>query len=263
MSQIEIYRRLRAAMASGTPVALATVVCGEPLGAKLLIEEGDRLGSLGYPDLDEQVAADARELLTAERSETRAYPATDGGSREIYIATHPAPPTLLIFGAVHVAQSLSRLAKQLGYRVIVTDARATLATEERFPDVDELIVAWPDEAIERVEVGPQTYVAILTHDPKFDEPALVGTLATDARYIGAVGSRKTNADRRQRLQEAGVPPESLERVRGPIGLNIGAESPDEMAVSILAEIIAVRHGRPGGTLTEAKGRIRGPASGDG
>jgi xanthine dehydrogenase accessory factor len=262
MSHDEIYRRLRAAIEDGTPVAVATVVQGNMLGAKLLVQSEARIGSLGDAGLEDQVVAEAQELLAAERSETRTYQVAQGDSREVYIAVHPAPPTLLIFGAVHVAQSLSRLAKQLGYRVIVTDARATLATEERFPDVDQLIVAWPDAAIEQLEIGPQTYVAILTHDPKFDEPALIGTLATEARYIGAVGSRKTNQERRHRLQEAGVEPDSLDRVRGPIGLNIGAESPDEMAVSILAEIIAVRRGRPGGPLTDATGRIRGPSGGD-
>lgn len=263
MSQQEINQRLRTALEAGTPISVATVIRGNHLGAKLLIEQERQMGSLGDAALDDRVISDAAELLAAERSETREYSGTDGSSSEVYIAVHPAPPTLLIFGAVHVAQSLARLARPLGYRVIVTDARATLATNERFPDVDQLIVAWPDEAIEQLDIGPQTYVAILTHDPKFDEPALTGTLATDARYIGAVGSRKTGEDRRQRLLEAGVEAESLSRVRGPIGLNIGAESPDEMAVSILAEIIAVRHNRPGGSLTEAKGRIRGPAGGDG
>lgn len=259
MTQLEINRRHRTALDDGTPVSVATVIRGIKLGAKMLIEQGERLGTLGDDAIDDRVTADAAELLAAERSETREYAGSDGTTSEVYIATHPAPPTLLIFGAVHVAQSLARLARPLGYRVVVTDARATLATEERFPDVDQLIVAWPDEAIEQLQIGPQTYVAILTHDPKFDEPALVGTLATDARYIGAVGSRKTGEERRQRLLDAGVDVDSLSRVRGPIGLNIGAESPDEMAVSILAEIIAVRHDRPGGSLTGAKGPIRGPA----
>lgn len=260
MAQMEINRRLRAALDSRTPVSVATVIRGEYLGAKMLIEQGSKLGTLGDATLDDQVAADAAELLAAERSETREHSTPGGEPNEVYIATHPAPPTLVIFGAVHVAQALAQLARPLGYRVIVTDARATLATEERFPDVDELIVAWPDEAIEQMEIGPRTYIAILTHDPKFDEPALVGTLATEARYIGAVGSRKTGEERRQRLLDAGVDAASLSRVRGPIGLNIGAESPDEMAVSIMAEIIAVRHNRPGGSLTEAKGRIRGPVA---
>jgi xanthine dehydrogenase accessory factor len=148
----------------------------------------------------------------------------------------------------------------LGYRVLISDARAKLATEERFPEADEVKVAWPDEALTGYRIGRNTYVAILTHDPKFDEPALVGTLDTKARYIGAVGSRKTNRDRRERLRNAGVSDESLARIRGPIGLDIGASSPEEMAVSIMAEIIAVRKGRHGGPLTDTTGSIRGDSA---
>jgi xanthine dehydrogenase accessory factor len=175
---------------------------------------------------------------------------------DVFIETFPPPPVLLIFGAVHVAQALARFAKMLGFRVIVSDARSKLASPERFPDADRLIVAWPDEALQELTIGPNTYIAILTHDPKFDEPALLGALQTPARYIGAVGSRRTNADRRERLRAAGVNEESLARVRGPIGLDIGASTPEEMAISILAEIIACRHGRRGGPLSEATGNIR-------
>jgi xanthine dehydrogenase accessory factor len=163
---------------------------------------------------------------------------------------------LLIFGAVHVAQSVATFGKQLGFRVIVTDARAKLLTEERFPMADELIQGWPDDAIAQVPIDRNTYVVILTHDPKFDEPALMGTLGTDARYIGAVGSRKTSADRRVRLTEAGATDEQMARIHGPIGLNIGASTPEEMAISILAEIIAVRHNRDAQPLTTATGNIR-------
>ena len=149
----------------------------------------------------------------------------------------------------------------LGYRVLISDARAKLATEERFPEADEVIVAWPDEAIARYSIGRNAYIAILSHDPKFDEPALLGALDSKARYIGAVGSRKTNRDRRERLINAGVSDESLSRIRGPIGLDIGANTPEEMAVSIMAEIIAVRRGRSGGALTDATGSIRGDSHG--
>src|SRR3712207_6495063 len=176
---------------------------------------------------------------------------------DVFIETFPPPPTLLIFGAVHVAQPLTRFAKALGFRVIVSDARAKLATPDRFPEADRVMVGWPDEALAELPIERNTYVAILTHDPKFDEPALLGTLETRARYIGAVGSRKTNRDRRRRLLDAGVKREQLARIRGPIGLDIGAASPEEMAISILAEIVAVRHGRAGGPLTEASGPIRG------
>ena len=253
-----LYDRLKSAVDTYTPAAMITVVRGQPLGAKLLIVEDEIDGSLGNPELEARAITDARELLDAEKSETRAYPvAGQDDPVELFIETFPPPPTLLIFGAVHVAQALTRLAKSLGFRVIVTDARAKLLTEERFPEADRIVLAWPDEAVEQIPIEPNTYVAILTHDPKFDEPALLGTLETRARYIGAVGSRKTNRDRRERLRAAGVSEESMSRIRGPIGLNIGAETPEEMAISILAEIIAFRHGRPGGPLTEAAGNIRG------
>ena len=154
--------------------------------------------------------------------------------------------------------------KALGFDVIVSDARAKLATRERFPDADRIIRGWPDETLEQVDILPNTYVAILSHDPKFDEPALVGTLNTPAAYIGAIGSRKTNEDRRRRLAEAGMSPEQVARMRAPIGLDIGAATPEEMAISILGEIIALRRGRSGGLLTNATGNIRGerlPAAG--
>jgi xanthine dehydrogenase accessory factor len=253
-----LYDQLKRAAADYTPAAMVTVVRGEPLGAKMLILPDGIEGSLGNPELEHLAIADARDLLEAEKSETRGYAVAGRDDPvELFIETFPPPPTLLIFGAVHVAQSLTRLAKILGFRVVVTDARAKLLTEERFPEADQLVLAWPDEALGQIAIEPNTYVAILTHDPKFDEPALLGTLDTKARYIGAVGSRKTNRDRRERLRAAGVSEESLARIRGPIGLDIGAQTPDEMAISILAEIIAVRHGRRGGPLTEAAGNIRG------
>ena len=201
---------------------------------------------------------EARALLTAEKSETRSYvlPGRDAAV-EVFIESYPPPPTLLIFGAVHVAQPLSRFAKALGFDVIISDARAKLATRERFPDADRIIRGWPDETLEQVDILPNTYVAILSHDPKFDEPALVGTLDTPAAYIGAIGSRKTNEDRRRRLAEAGLSPEQVARLRAPIGLDIGAATPEEMAISILGEIIALRRGRSGGALTHATGSIRG------
>ena len=258
-SRVEVQSRLEQAIAERVPVAVATVVRGGQVGAKLLILPEETLGGLGDANLDAAVQADAPDLLARERSET--YPYRVAGHEEpveVFIETFPPPPTLLIFGAVHVAQPLSRFAKALGFDVVVTDARATLATPERFPEADRIVVAWPDDALAEIEVRPNTYVAILTHDPKFDEPALLGVLGTAAPYVGAVGSRKTNQDRRQRLLDAGLPPDQLARVRGPIGLDIGAASPEEMAVSILAEIVASRHGRGGGPLTEATGSIRGP-----
>jgi xanthine dehydrogenase accessory factor len=215
-----------------TPLAVATVVRGEPLGAKLLLLPEETLGSLGAPHLDAVVGADARGLLAAERSETRAYPSPNG-EVEVFLETFPPPPTLLIVGAVHVGQALCAAAKPLGFDVVVVDARAKLATTERFrwpigSSGPGRTKRWPSWGL-----ASNWYVAILTHDPKFDEPAILGALATPARYIGAIGSRKTNEDRRRRLAESGLAANDLARVRAPIGLDIGAATPEEMAVSIL------------------------------
>lgn len=253
--QSAIYDAMRQAAEARIPAATVTVVKGEPLGKKLMVVGGEVTGSLGDPELDAIAVAGVAELLAAEKSETRAV-THKGAEIELFFDVYPPSPTLLIFGAVHVSQALTKLAKTLGFRVIVSDARAKLATRERFPEADEIIQAWPDEALLQVSIEPNTYVAILTHDPKFDEPALIGTLETKAAYIGAVGSRKTNRDRKERLRAAGVPDEQVAKIRGPVGLDIGANTPEEMAISILAEIIAVRHGRKGGPLTEATGAIR-------
>jgi xanthine dehydrogenase accessory factor len=256
--RVTLYEALKDALDAGLPAGQATIVKGEGLGKKLVLLPDRVLGSLGSPAVDALATQHLRDALTNERSITTVEhdPGT-GSEREIFYEVFPAPPTLLIFGAVHVAQALTKIAKILGFRVIVSDARAKLATKERFPEADQILQAWPDDALSQLSLPPSTYVAILTHDPKFDEPALLGTLETNARYIGAVGSRKTNADRRQRLIDAGVSDVSLARIRGPIGLDIGAETPEEMAISILSEIIAMRHGREGGPLTRAAGNIRG------
>lgn len=250
-----VFSAIRRAISDSVPVAVVTVVKGEGAGAKLVVFGDRTLGTLGSKALDELAIPEARRLLDDERSLTQSFP-TESGEIELFFESFPSPPTLLIFGGVHVAQALATFGKLLGFKVIVTDARAKLLTHERFPMADELIQGWPEDAIAQVPIDRNTYVAILTHDPKFDEPALMGTLATDARYIGAVGSRKTSADRRVRLTEAGATEEQLERIRGPIGLNIGASTPEEMAISILAEIIAVRHGRDAMPLTSATGNIR-------
>ncbi len=255
-----IFDRIHGLTDRGVPVAVATVVRGSSLGRKLLILPGAREGTFGSPSLDDDVEALARQMLLDERSGVRSFTGRDGEQVDAFIDVFPPPPSLLIFGAVHVAQALVALARPLGYRITVVDARQTLATPERFPDVDELIVAWPDDAFRQLIIAPSTDIAILTHDPKFDEPALLGALATPARYIGAVGSRSTNADRRERLLDSGVSPDDLQRVHGPIGLDIGGQTPEEMAISILAEMIASRHDRAGGPLTGSKGPIRGEQS---
>lgn len=256
-STTSFFARVHALSRDGVPVAVATVVRGAGLGARLLLLPDGTEGSLGSAGLDADVESRAREMLVEERSGIRSFTNQHGAPVDVFIDVYPPPPHLLIFGAVHVAQALIAFARPLGYRITVVDARQTLATAERFPDVDELIVAWPEDAFTRLKIEASTDIAILTHDPKFDEPALLGALATKARYIGAVGSRSTNADRRQRLLDSGVSPDDLTRVHGPIGLDIGGETPEEMAISILAEIIAERHGRSGGKLTGSRGSIRG------
>jgi xanthine dehydrogenase accessory factor len=250
-----VFSTVRKAIFDAVPVSVVTIVKGAGAGAKLAVLPDTTVGTLGSAKLDELATTEARRLLDDERSLTQSFP-SESGEIELFFESFPPPPTLLIFGAVHVAQALASFGKQLGFRVVVTDARAKLLTRERFPTADELILGWPDEAIEKTTIDRNTYIAILTHDPKFDEPALMGTLSTDARYIGAVGSRKTSADRRVRLTEAGATEEQLARIRGPIGLNIGASTPEEMAISILAEIIAVRHGRDALPLTGTTGNIR-------
>lgn len=242
----------RRSVERGVPAVLVTVVRGGEPGRKLLVAGETVAGSLGATELDEAGERKAREALATEVSGL--VPLTD--EVDAFVDVFPLPPLLVIIGAVHVAQALIPFAERLGFHIAVVDARAALATTERFPTVSDLVVAWPDEAYERLPITRTTSIVILTHDPKFDEPAIVGALKTGAGYIGAVGSRKTNADRRVRLQESGVTDEDLERLHGPIGLDIGGGSPEEMAISILGEIIATRNGRSGGSLRRSKGNIR-------
>src|SRR5262249_31772821 len=155
----------------------------------------------------------------------------------------PAPPTLIIVGAGHISIPLSRLAKVLGYRVIVVDAREAFATRERLPEADELLVEWPDEALARLPLTVATAVAVLTHDDKFDVPALRVALGSPAAYVGAIGSRGTRERRNKRLREVGVTDEQIARIYGPIGLDISARTPEEIALAILAQVVAVRRGQ--------------------
>ena len=177
------------------------------------------------------------------------------GGRRLFADVFGPPPRLFVYGAVDTADALSAAARALGWRTIVGDARAKFATPERIPNADELLVAWPEEALASVRPDHTTAIVVLTHDDKFDVPLLVGALSGDAFYVGALGSRRNQERRRGRLLEAGVDESALERISGPAGLDIGAHSPAETAVSILAEIMAVRAGRDGGPLRAAAGRI--------
>ena len=171
---------------------------------------------------------------------------------DVFVEPYRRPAHLVIIGAIHIAIPLHRLAKLMGYRVTVIDARAKFATRERFPDADELIVAWPDEAMAKVRLDPSTYVVILTHDPKFDLPALRSVLGKDVGYVGAIGSRKTNQNRFDKLREEGFTEEQLAEVHGPIGLDLGSRGAEETALGILAEVTAVRFGGTGAAMKAAK-----------
>jgi xanthine dehydrogenase accessory factor len=182
----------------------------------------------------------------------------DESGRE-FVEEYGPPPRLLIFGAVDTAEALGKAAKQLGWTTIVADARAKFATRERIPSADELIVEWPEEVLAQVQPDDRTAVVVLTHENRFDIPALIGSLRSDAFYVGALGARRNQERRRARLLEEGLSEDEIERIAGPTGLDIGAESPAETAISILGEILAVRAGRDGGRLKASKGRIHAEA----
>ncbi len=209
------------------------------------------------------VARDTLGELEAGRSGTRHY-GLAGEARQqdlsVFVESFAPPPHMVIFGAVDFTASLLRVAKLLGFRVTVCDARAVFATRQRFPLADEVIVDWPNRYLEKIgaDLGPRDAVCVLTHDAKFDVPALVSALATRAGYIGAMGSRRTHAARVERLREAGVDEEGLARVMSPIGLDLGARTPEETAISICAEIIALRTGRRPPSLRDADGPVHAP-----
>jgi xanthine dehydrogenase accessory factor len=266
MSDTPVFDALRDALEAERPVALATVTAGPNVGAKLLVAaDGSTLGTLGDPDLDRVAGRDARGGLEAGLTSTRHYGA-HGEAREdtvsVFIESFAPPPRMVIFGAVDFTRALANVAKVLGYRVVVCDARAVFATRQRFPMADDVVNEWPDRYLEKIgtELGPRDAVCVLTHDTKFDVPAIVGSLATRVGYLGAMGSRRTHAKRTERLREAGVSDEGLVRIMAPIGLDIGARTPEETAVSICAEIIAVRTGRRAKSLRDSSGPIHGAGS---
>lgn len=250
----EVFGELRQAIEAEEAVAQVTVVRGEPLGAKMLVYEGGPVsGSLGLEALDRAAIEAAHDHLAAD--ESGLAPLAD--EVEAFVEVFARPPHLVLIGGVHTAIALSQIGKQLGFRVTVADPRERFANRERFPHVDEIIQEWPDEALGRIRIDSRTYIAILTHDPKFDEPALLTALARPARYIGAIGSRKTSRDRVERLRQQGLTDEQLARIHAPIGLGIGAKTPEEIALSIAAEIVAVRRGpRAPAPASEPAGRIR-------
>jgi xanthine dehydrogenase accessory factor len=219
---------------------------GAPPAAELVVHDDGRLdGTLGDAGLDAELVDHAREALRRGLSRT-----VELGGRSLFVEVFPVRPRLVVVGAVEVARSLVRLAKELGFETVVIDGRASFATPERFPDVDRLVVGWPDEVADEIGLGPNDAVAVLTHDVKFDEPAIVEALRRGCRYVGAVGSRKTQGDRRERLLAAGVTPDELGRLRGPVGLDLGGRAPAETALAILAEVVAQRYGGTGVPMKE-------------
>ncbi|HJQ03069.1 MAG TPA: XdhC family protein [Jatrophihabitans sp.] len=249
---------------AGRPVAVATVVDAPAglRGRRLVVRPAQVQGNLGSSRLDDAVRDDARGLLVQGRTRMLRYGA-DGERRlddiGVFVASYAPRPRMIVFGAIDFASAVARVGSFLGYRVTVCDARAVFATAKRFPDADEVIVQWPHryltEAVARGEVDERTVVCLLTHDPKFDVPLLEIALRTPLGYLGAMGSRRTHQDRLARLRELGLTEDELARLHAPIGLDIGARTPEETAVSIAAEIIASRWGGTGAQLRSAEGPI--------
>ncbi len=250
---------IAAAVADAEPVAMATVVSGgAPVGARRVVWLDRVAGTLGAPGLDVAVTQDARGMLSQGQSGQRRYGPAGQRRRDavtVFIQSFAPPPRMLVFGAIDFAHAATRIGVFLGYHVTVCDARSVFATRRRFPEAHEVVVEWPHRYLTRTTVDPSTVICILTHDPKFDVPLLKVALRTSAGYIGAMGSRRTHADRLARLREAGVTDDELARIRAPIGLDLGARTPEETAVSIAAEIIQNRWRGSGRPLSTTAGPI--------
>ncbi|MGI8695884.1 MAG: XdhC family protein [Mycobacteriales bacterium] len=252
-----------AAIEVGEPVAVATVIDGAgTVGARRAVWPDRTAGDLGTEGLDFAVTDDARGMLEQGATGLRHY-GPNGERRlddvSVFVEAFAPPPRLLVFGAIDFAAAVVRLGSMLGYHVTVCDARAVFATKARFPDADEVVVEWPHRFLARTPVDARTIICVLTHDPKFDVPLLEVALRTPAAYVGAMGSRRTNEDRMERLREAGVGEPALARLRAPIGLDLGARTPEETAVAIAAEIISIRWGGSGEPLLMTRGAIHRPA----
>ena len=233
----EIARLIRAEK----PVGVATLINGENAGARITITKSEATGSLGNSGLDHSVIEDARGLL--EQGKTKTIKLGPNGERRmdevsIFVESFAPAPKMIVFGAIDFAAAVARIGKFMGYHVTVCDARALFATKRRFPEADEVIVDWPHRFLPTVEVDERTVICVLTHDPKFDVPVLEIALRTKAGYIGAMGSRRTHLDRLERLKEVGMTEAEIARLRSPIGLDLGARTPEETAISIAAEIIS-------------------------
>jgi xanthine dehydrogenase accessory factor len=212
----------------------------------LIRADGTAEGELVTPQLACRVAGDAMRCLASEESGTETYELE--GTYDVFIDVYPSPPQLIVVGASHAAEPLARFASALGYRVVVTDARAAFALPERFPTASTVIKGWPQDVLPTLKFDSNTYLVLLSHDARFDEPTLQHALRSDVRYIGAIGSRKTQRERMARLLSEGFTQEQIDRIHGPVGLDLGGRTVEEIALSIMAEITAVRRGRGGGFM---------------
>ena len=247
--------------AAGRPVAVATMIDGPSAGARLAVIGNEIVGSLRSTDLlDRNVAREAQGLLEEGKTTLRRFGAdgaTLGDDLRVHIRAYAPPPQMYIIGAIDFSAALAPFAAQIGYRVTICDARDRFARSSRFSSVAEVKIGWPQDVMSNLDLGPRDAVLVFTHDAKFDEPALVAALATNAGYIGALGSRHTTADRERRLRDAGVGDADLARLHAPCGLDIGSRTAEETAVSVLAEIIAARAQRAGSPLRQTSGPIHG------
>jgi xanthine dehydrogenase accessory factor len=250
---------IKARIAAGEPVAVATIVRGPHfVGRHLVVRPDHTEGSLGTSRLDDTVREDTIGMLASGTTGFLRYgPEGErlGEGLDVFVASYAPPAQMFVFGAIDFSAALVRVGKLLGYRVTVVDARPVFATRKRFPEADEVVVDWPHRWLEKQQVDQRTVIAVLTHDPKFDVPALQMALRTDAGYIGAMGSRRTHEDQLVRLKEAGVTDDEIARIHSPIGLDLGARTPEETAISIAAEIVQARWGGSGQRLATTHGPI--------
>ena len=236
-----LYNQLQLSLESEKSVALSTIILGEAVGQKMLVwPDGRTSGNLSTKGLTEAIVRHSQRLFEQQKSE-RISLNVEGRTVEVFIDVFPPPPKLIIVGAVHAAISLVTFANVLGFHTKLIDPRSVFATPKRFSEVDELIVKWPHEALSASDFNESTYFVVLSHDEKLDIPALKLALENNCRYVGALGSRKTQARRTEKLKEMGITKEQLAKIHAPIGLNLGGRRAEEIAVSIIAEIVAVRN----------------------
>ena len=243
MINSELLSRLKESLVEEHTVALITFLEGPIRGMKVLAwPDGSFLGGALRPDIQEQIEATLKDVFGALKPR-RTTIETGEEKHELFIEVYPPPPRLIMVGAVHIAIPLTRFARELGFRTIIIDPRPVFATRDRFAEADELIIGWPQEVLTESSFNDSTFLVVLSHDPKLDNPALKLALNSNCRYIGALGSRKTHSRRIKALKEEGLTDAQIARIHAPIGLDLGGRKPEDVAVSIIAEIVAVQNGR--------------------